>query len=101
MYFLFNSGLDSWHIMSKRDLTICRNFLYSKKYFWFGSEPVDTKAVSTFKHDKVADVAHHVTAWAKETGKGLLFFSDRSDKTAPHGAIQLVSTPCQRTTCMK
>ncbi|KAB5549771.1 Pleckstrin homology domain-containing protein [Coniochaeta sp. 2T2.1] len=66
-----------------------KNFLYSKKFFWFGSEPVDTKAVSTFKHDKVADVAHHVAAWASETGKGLLFFSERADKSAPHGAIQL------------
>ncbi|KAH8905937.1 hypothetical protein BR93DRAFT_959605 [Coniochaeta sp. PMI_546] len=66
-----------------------KNFLYSKKFFWFGSEPVDTKAASTFKHDKVADVAHHVAAWASETGKGLLFFSERADKTAPHGAIQL------------
>ncbi|OIW24051.1 hypothetical protein CONLIGDRAFT_122884 [Coniochaeta ligniaria NRRL 30616] len=66
-----------------------RNFLYSKKFFWFGSEPVDTKAVGTFKHDKIADVAHHVAAWASETGKGLLFFSERADKTAPHGAIQL------------
>jgi hypothetical protein len=67
-----------------------RNFLYSKKHFWFGSDPVDTKAVPSFKADKAVDVAHHVAAWAAETGKGLLFFSEKSDKTAPHGAIQLV-----------
>ncbi|KAK3388160.1 Pleckstrin homology domain-containing protein [Sordaria brevicollis] len=66
-----------------------KNLLFSKKFFWFGSEPVDLKSISTFKADKAADVAHHVTAWAAETGKGLLFFSEKSDKAAPHGAIHL------------
>ena len=64
--------------------------IHSKKLFWFGSDPVDVKAVSSFKADKVADVAHHVTAWAAETGKGLLFFGEK-EKSAPQGAIQLVS----------
>ena len=67
-----------------------RNFLYSKQLFWFGSDPVDLKSLSTFKADKVTDVAHHVTSWAAETGKGLLFFSEKGDKAAPHGAIHLV-----------
>lgn len=66
-----------------------KNILFSKKYFWFQSEPFNTKESSTFKHDKITDVAHHVTAWAAETGKGLLFYSEKSDKTAPQGAIQL------------
>jgi hypothetical protein len=66
-----------------------KNFIYSKKLFWFGSEPVDLKSISTFKADKVADVAHHVTSWASETGKGLLFFGEK-DKSAPQGAIHLV-----------
>jgi cell division septation protein DedD len=65
-----------------------KNFIYSKKLFWFGSEPVDLKSISTFKADKVADVAHHVTSWASETGKGLLFFGEK-DKSAPQGAIHL------------
>lgn len=69
-----------------------KNFLYSKKFFWFGSEPVDTKSISTFKADKAADVAHHIHAWAAETGKGLLFFSEKSDKAAPHGAIHLAES---------
>ncbi len=69
--------------------------IYSKKFFWFGEEPVDTKAATTFKADKVVDVAHHVASWAAETGKGLLFYSEKSDKTAPHGAIQLVSWQTQ------
>ncbi|KAK4170089.1 Pleckstrin homology domain-containing protein [Cladorrhinum sp. PSN259] len=66
-----------------------KNLIYSKTLFWFGSEPVDVKAIPTFKADKVADVAHHVTSWAAETGKGLLFYSEKGDKAAPHGAIQL------------
>lgn len=70
-----------------------RNLLFSKKFFWFGNEAVDLKSISTFKADKAADVAHHVTAWAAETGKGLLFFSEKSDKAAPHGAIHLVRIP--------
>jgi len=66
-----------------------KNFLYTKQLFWFGSEPVDLKSISSFKADKVADVAHHVTSWAAETGKGLLFYSEKGDKAAPHGAIHL------------
>ncbi|KAK3497268.1 pleckstrin domain-containing protein [Neurospora hispaniola] len=66
-----------------------KNLLFSKKFFWFGNEAVDLKSISSFKADKAADVAHHVTAWAAETGKGLLFFSEKSDKAAPHGAIHL------------
>ncbi|KAK0734832.1 Pleckstrin homology domain-containing protein [Lasiosphaeria miniovina] len=63
-----------------------KNIFYSKKHFWFGAEPVDVKSLATFKADKAIDVAHHVTAWAAETGKGLLFFGEKS---TPHGAIQL------------
>lgn len=65
-----------------------KNLIYSKKLFWFGTEPVDLKAVGSFKADKVAEVAHHVQAWASETGKGLLFFGEK-DKSAPQGAVQL------------
>jgi len=66
-----------------------RNLIYSKKLFWFGSDSVDLKAIGGFKADKAADVAHHITAWAAETGKGLLFFSEKSDKATPHGVVQL------------
>lgn len=45
--------------------------------------------MASFKADKAASVAHHVAAWASETGKGLLFFSERADKAAPQGAIHL------------
>lgn len=71
-----------------------RNLIYSKKLFWFGTDAIDLKAVSGFKADKATDVAHHITAWAAETGKGLLFFSEKGDKASPHGVVQLVrATP--------
>ncbi|KAK4204030.1 Pleckstrin homology domain-containing protein [Triangularia verruculosa] len=66
-----------------------KNFLYTKTLFWFGSEPVNVKEIASFKAEKTADVAHHVTSWAAETGKGLLFYSEKGDKAAPNGAIQL------------
>lgn len=61
--------------------------MYSKKFFWFGSEAVDPKKVPALLKD------HHLAAWASETGKGLLFFSEKGqDKAAPTSAIALVST---------
>lgn len=68
-----------------------KNFLYSKKFFWFGSDAIEPKNLSAYtKSEKVADVAHHVAAWASHTGKGLLFFSEKpNDKSTPHGVIDL------------
>lgn len=64
-----------------------RNFIYTKKYFWFGSDAVDPKKFPALLKD------HHLAAWASETGKGLLFFNEKGqDKTAPHSAINLVSS---------
>ncbi|KAL1847873.1 hypothetical protein Daus18300_013788 [Diaporthe australafricana] len=61
-----------------------KNFIYSKKFFWFGSEAVDPKKFPALLKD------HHLAAWASETGKGLLFFSEKGqDKTAPSSAIAL------------
>lgn len=81
--------VDEGHLSHKGEgANFPKNLIHSKKLFWFGSEPVDVKAAPSFKSDKIADVAHHVTAWAAETGKGLLFFGEK-DKSAPQGAIQL------------
>ncbi|KAI7776692.1 hypothetical protein LA080_004669 [Diaporthe eres] len=61
-----------------------KNFIYSKKFFWFGSEAVDPKKVPALLKD------HHLAAWASETGKGLLFFNEKGqDKAAPTSAIAL------------
>ncbi|KAK3693518.1 Pleckstrin homology domain-containing protein [Podospora appendiculata] len=65
-----------------------KNLFATKKFFWFGDEPVDVKATPTFKADKAADVAHHIQSWAAQTGKGLLFFGEK-DKSAPQGAVHL------------
>lgn len=66
-----------------------RNFIYSKQFFWFGSDAVDSKALSHYRRsEKSADAAHHNTAWASHTGKGLLFFGE---KASPVGVINLVS----------
>ncbi len=66
--------------------------IYSKKYFWFGSEAIETKDLASYlKAEKAAEVAHHVVSWASETGQGLLFYGDKAgDKSAPHGVIHLV-----------
>lgn len=81
--------VDEGHLSHKPEgANFPKNLIHSKKFFWFGVEPVDVKAASSFKADKVTDVAHHVTAWAAETGKGLLFFGEK-DKAAPQGVIQL------------
>lgn len=67
-------------------LTTTRNFIYTKKFFWFGSEPVDVKKIPALLKD------HHLAAWASETGKGLLFVNEKgTDQTAPTSAIHLVS----------
>ncbi|CAI0654253.1 unnamed protein product, partial [Colletotrichum noveboracense] len=64
-----------------------RNFIYSKEFFWFGSDAVESKNLSSYlKTEKSAETAHRNAAWASHTGKGLLFFGD---KTAPQGVINL------------
>ncbi|GJC84958.1 hypothetical protein ColLi_07796 [Colletotrichum liriopes] len=64
-----------------------KNFIYSKEFFWFGSDAVESKSLSSYlKGEKSTETAHHNAAWASHTGKGLLFFGD---KTAPQGVINL------------
>lgn len=73
-------------------LTRDRNFLYTKKFFWFGSESLSAKDLAAYvKSEKATDVAHHVVSWASETGKGLLLYGEKAgDKSSAHGVIQLV-----------
>jgi hypothetical protein len=68
-----------------------RNLLYAKSFFWFGTDSMEKEKLATYlKNEKTSDVAHHVVAWAAETGKGLLFYGKDFDKNAPTGVIQLV-----------
>ncbi|KAI1759555.1 Pleckstrin homology domain-containing protein [Hypoxylon sp. FL1150] len=67
-----------------------KNLIYSKQHFWFGTDATPKDKLATYlKNEKTTEVAHHVAAWATETGKGLLFYGKESDKTTPTGAIQL------------
>ncbi|KAF3057418.1 putative immunogenic protein [Daldinia childiae] len=67
-----------------------KNLIYSKQHFWFGTDAIPKEKLATYlKNEKATDVAHHVTAWAAETGKGLFFYGKESDKSTPTGAIQL------------
>lgn len=68
-----------------------KNLFYSKNYFWFGNEAVETKSLTNYiKTEKVAGSAHNAAAWASETGKGLLFFGEKQgDKSSIQGAIEL------------
>lgn len=77
--------------IQRDELTNQRNLIYSKQYFWFGTEATPKEKLTTYlKNEKAAEVAQHVAAWATETGKGLLFYGKESDKSTPTGAIQLV-----------
>ncbi|KAI2783684.1 Pleckstrin homology domain-containing protein [Daldinia loculata] len=67
-----------------------KNLIYSKQHFWFGADAIPKDKLATYlKNEKATDVAHHVAAWAAETGKGLFFYGKESDKSTPTGAIQL------------
>ncbi|SPO02216.1 uncharacterized protein DNG_04889 [Cephalotrichum gorgonifer] len=64
-----------------------KNLYYSKQPFWFGSDALEKKSLAAYlKHEKSTVVAYHNASWAQSTGKGLLFFGD---KTAPTGIINL------------
>jgi hypothetical protein len=70
-----------------------RSFIFQKKFFWFGSEPVESKNLTTYLRGEKPDVANHNAAWSAHTGKGLLYFSKKAtDKASPAGIINLVST---------
>ncbi|KAI9738633.1 MAG: hypothetical protein M1834_008138 [Cirrosporium novae-zelandiae] len=63
---------------------------FSKRYFWFGDEAVESKSLSAYLREEKPEVAHANAAWAGETGKGLLFYVKRvEDKSAPTGIINL------------
>ncbi|TVY18422.1 hypothetical protein LARI1_G004660 [Lachnellula arida] len=70
---------------------LLKGLIFQKKFFWFGSEPVETKSLSSYlRGEKEAAAANHNAAWASHTGKGLLFFSKKhTEKAAPAGLFNL------------
>jgi hypothetical protein len=67
--------------------------IFQKKFFWFGTEPVESKALASYlRGEKNQETANKNTAWAAHTGKGLLFFSKKAaEKATPAGLFNLVS----------
>lgn len=64
---------------------------YSKKFFWFGEEPISKDSLSAYLRGEKAEVGHATAAWASKTGKGLLLFSKNAEqKASPAGVLKLV-----------
>ncbi|KAF7863830.1 hypothetical protein EAF04_006795 [Stromatinia cepivora] len=69
---------------------LLKSFIFQKKHFWFGSEPVEHKNLSSYLRGEKPDVANHNAAWSSHTGNGLLFFSKKAtDKASPAGILNL------------
>jgi len=69
-----------------------------KHFFWLSDEPLSQESLEWYLKTEKAELSHHHAAWARETGKGVLFYSKRAeDKTTPSGMILLVSnySSCQ------
>ena len=71
-----------------------RSLIFSKKFFWFSDEALESEHLSAYLRAEKAEVAHHNVAHASQTGKGLLFFAKRfEDKDHPTGILNLVGLP--------
>ncbi|PBP22446.1 immunogenic protein [Diplocarpon rosae] len=70
---------------------LLKSFIFQKKFFYFGSEPVESKTLSSYlRGEKSQETANKNVAWASHTGKGLLFFTKKaSEKGSPDGIINL------------
>ncbi|KAL5314741.1 hypothetical protein ACEPPN_017387 [Leptodophora sp. 'Broadleaf-Isolate-01'] len=70
---------------------LLKSFIFQKKFFYFGTEPVESKTLSSYlRGEKAQDTASKNVAWAAHTGKGLLFFTKKaSEKATPAGIINL------------
>lgn len=69
---------------------LLKSLIFQKKFFWFGTEPVESKSLSGYLRGEKPDVGNHNAAWAASTGKGLLFFSKKAtEKSTPAGIINL------------
>ena len=72
-------------------LCLNRSLIFQKKHFWFGTEPVESKNLTSHLVGEKPEAANHNVSWASHTGKGLLFFSKKAaEKTQPAGLINLV-----------
>ncbi|KAM0329204.1 hypothetical protein ACHAQA_004503 [Verticillium albo-atrum] len=73
--------------LEHKGLNFPKNFIYSKQFFWFGSDAVEPSALSHYRRsEKNIETGRNTTAWASQTGKGLFFFGE---KASPVGVINL------------
>lgn len=71
---------------------LLKSLFAQKKFFFFGSEPVDQKSLSSYLRGEEVESANHNAAWAAHTGKGLLFLSKKaSDKATPSHIFNLAT----------
>ncbi|TAQ90774.1 hypothetical protein B7494_g916 [Chlorociboria aeruginascens] len=69
---------------------LLKGLIFQKKFFYFGSEPTETKHLSNYLRGEKPEVGNHNAAWASYTGKGLLYFTKKaSEKSTPAGIINL------------
>ncbi|OAL36998.1 hypothetical protein AYO20_03767 [Fonsecaea nubica] len=77
-------------VLGYKEPTFFKKFIFSKHYFWFQEEPSTAESLTNFLRSEKVDTKHSDAAWARETGKGLLFYSKRvEDKATPAGIINL------------
>ncbi|EXJ68254.1 uncharacterized protein A1O5_08869 [Cladophialophora psammophila CBS 110553] len=77
-------------VLGYKEPTFFKKFIFSKHYFWFQEEPSTAESLTNFMKSEKVDAKHSDAAWARETGKGLLFYSKRvEDKATPAGIINL------------
>lgn len=70
---------------------LLKQFIFSQKEFWLSDSAVTPQNLGLYLRGEKSEVSHPVTAWASQTGKGLLFFNKKgeSDRTQPAGVIPL------------
>jgi hypothetical protein len=69
---------------------LLKSLLFQKKFFYFGTEPVESKHLASYLRGEKPEAANKNAAWAAHTGKGLLFFSKKAaEKAHPAGIINL------------
>ncbi|KAK4987134.1 hypothetical protein LTR50_004831 [Elasticomyces elasticus] len=65
-------------------------FKFSKRYFWFGDDPISAQHLSHYLRGEKPEIAQPTAAWATKTGRGLLFLSKFAhEKDTPAHAFNL------------
>jgi len=81
-----------WGTLGYKGPGLLKSFIFQKKFFWFGIEPIgQTSLFSYLRGEKAYELARKNAAWSSCTGKGLLYFSKKPSEMAfPAGIINLV-----------